>query len=206
MRAEVTVNRRAFMIVSALAAFLGGAAANAAEAPTSWDIDRVLGKKDAPVTIYEYSALTCSHCAAFHRDVLPRIKKEWIETGKAKLVYRDFPFEKIGLLAALVAHCGGDERYFAFVETLFRAQDDWSRAQNPAQVLQNIAQLGGIPADRFKACVGDQKTIDAILARAKEGREKYAIKATPTFVIGDEKIEGSGSFETFDAALKKASK
>src|SRR5712672_1410926 len=91
--------------------------------------DRVLGKADAPITIIEYASLTCPHCAHFEVDVLPKLKAKWIDTGKAKLVLRDFPLDEPALRAAMVARCAPPERFFGFIDALFQGQNAWARPE-----------------------------------------------------------------------------
>ncbi len=102
-----------------------------AKTPTVTAQDRVLGKADAPVTLIEYASLTCPHCGAFEKEKLPQIRKEWIDTGKVKLIYRDFPLDRNALLAATIARCAPPDRYFAFIESFFDDQAHWVLAQDP---------------------------------------------------------------------------
>lgn len=111
-----------------------GSRADVALAKVTAD-DKVLGDRDAPVTMIEYSSLTCPHCAHFHTDVLPRIKKEYIDTGKVKLVLRDFPLNQPALIAAQIAHCVPEDRYFGFVSVLFETQAAWAISEDPAAAL-----------------------------------------------------------------------
>ncbi len=166
--------------------------------------DMVLGDPNAPVTMIEYSSLTCPHCAAFHRDTLPRIKQEFIDTGKVKLIYRDFPFDGVALGGAMLARCVPTERYFGFMETLFATQSNWAYSKNPLQALMNLAQLAGIPQDKFQACLSDQQVMEGIKAKQQEGQEKFGIESTPSFVIGDKVISGNQPFDNFAQALRAA--
>lgn len=166
--------------------------------------DMVLGNPDAPVTVIEYSSLTCPHCAAFHRTTLAQIKKEWLETGKAKLVYRDFPLDGIALGAAMLARCVPTERYFGFLDTLFQTQQQWAYSKNPLGALQNLAGLAGLPEDKFQACLSDQKMMADIKAKQKAGADEYKIESTPTFVIDGKTILGNQPYEVFAEALKAA--
>ena len=104
--------------------------------------DRSLGDANAQVTITEYSSLTCSHCMVFHRDILPDIKKHYIDTGKVKLVFRDFPLGGLAMAAAMMARCAAPERYFGIIEILFRGQSDWANSKNPMEALTRIGRLG----------------------------------------------------------------
>ncbi|MEO1016868.1 MAG: thioredoxin domain-containing protein, partial [Pseudomonadota bacterium] len=106
--------------------------------------ERILGDPNAPVEIIEYSSLTCPHCASFHTDTLPSIKEDYIDTGKAKLVMRDFPLNEPAVKAAVVAHCAGDERYFRFLDALFKNQMTWAQTADVDTALVQFAKLGGL--------------------------------------------------------------
>ncbi|KZD12495.1 DsbA family protein [Oceanibaculum pacificum] len=167
---------------------------------------RILGNADAPVEILEFSSMTCPHCGRFHRETLGQIKKNFIDTGKVKLVLRDFPFDGLALRASMLARCAPPERYHAFVETLYHNQDAWSRAADPMAALAQIAKLGGMNQQQFEACMADEKLLDGILQGRLEAQNKYNITSTPTFVIrakGEEKtISGAQPYEEFEKVLK----
>lgn len=163
--------------------------------------DMVLGNPDAPATIVEYSSLTCPHCASFHAETLPKIKQEWIETGKAKLIYRDFPLDGVALGAAMLTRCVAPERYFGFLETLFSTQKTWAYSKNPLAELSRLATLAGIPQDKFQACLSDQQMMAGIKAKQNEGQEKFQITSTPTFVVNGKVIAGNQPYEAFAQAL-----
>src|SRR6202043_2659455 len=115
--------------------------------------DRILGNPEAPITIVEYASLTCPHCAHFANDILPEIKKEWIDTGKAKLVLRDFPLDEPALRAARIARCAPPERYYAFADTFFSAQEKWVRSGDYREALARLAKLGGMGQAEFDTCI-----------------------------------------------------
>jgi protein-disulfide isomerase len=186
-----------------LTPILGGPA-RAAEAPSVTPNDYVLGKTDAPVTIIEYASLTCPHCAAFDRDTLPKIKENWIDTGKAKLVFRDFPLDGWALRAAMVARCAPPERYFGFIDALFQGQGVWARASNPEAALGRLAKLGGISDDRFQSCMKDEKLADTVAASRLTAEKQYGVESTPTFFINGVKLVGEQSYGDFDKALTAA--
>jgi protein-disulfide isomerase len=166
--------------------------------------DRILGDPNAPVTIIEYSSLTCSHCRQFHVEILPKIKKNYIDTGKVKLIYRDFPFDQTGLLATVMARCAPPERFFGFVNVLFQQQSNWSRSKEPFKALSRIGKLGGLNPSDFEACLKNQALFDGIVEKRLDGQKKFDVKATPNFIIdGDHKIVGSQPFEDFDKILSK---
>ncbi|WP_366554088.1 DsbA family protein [Aquibaculum sediminis] len=167
--------------------------------------DRVLGESEAPVTIIEYSSLTCPHCARFHREILPEVKSEWIEEGRAKLAYRHFPLDGLALRAAMVANAMPTDRaFFAFIEVLFETQAQWSQAQDPLEALARHAQLAGLSQERFNAAVEDEPGMNAILEGFVEARDEFGVNSTPTFFANGEKVEGVGDYESFARVLDAA--
>lgn len=166
--------------------------------------ERVMGDPNAPVTMIEYSSFTCPHCRHFHTEILPKIKKNYIDTGKVKLVFRDFPFDQLGLMAVVMTRCAPPDRYFSFVDVLFQQQASWSRSKNPMEDLSRIGKLGGMNPSDFEACLKNQPLIDAIIEKRLDGQKKFDVNATPTFIIDDDhKIVGSQPYEEFDKILSK---
>ncbi len=204
------MKRRDILILSAATAGwsalwrlgLGPRPARAAE--ELFDDDRILGEADAPVTIIEFSSLTCPHCATFHKDTLPRVKEDWIAKGQARLVYRHFPLDGLALRAAAVANCIEGDRHFAFLDALFRGQLAWSRADDPISALAQLAALAGLDRGRFDACIADQGEMDRILARTQHARDTYDIESTPTFVVNGRKVQGALGYDEFNEALEAA--
>jgi protein-disulfide isomerase len=170
--------------------------------------DRVLGNPDAPITIIEYASLTCPHCAEFDRDTLPKLKASWIDTGKAKLVFRGFPLNQQDLRAQILSRCAPPDRFFAFIDTLFQNQRSWAMAdlEQTTASLANIGRLGGVSADQFKACLDDGKLADAIQAQAFTAEKSYKVNSTPTFFINGTLMDPNGAqpFEVFDKVLTAA--
>ena len=166
--------------------------------------DIVLGDPAAPLTIIEYSSLTCPYCANFHQETLPRIKKEFIDTGRVKWIYRDFQLDARGQMAAMVARCTAEERFYPFLDVLFRQQSVWARSAEPRAVLIQIAKFGGISEEQLNACWQDTALYDSILQSYNRGVTEYRIQSTPTFLINGEKITGAQPFETFAKAIKDA--
>ncbi len=165
--------------------------------------DMTLGDKNAPVTVYEYASLTCSHCAEFSKDTFPLVKKNYIDTGKVYYVLRDFPFDPVATAAFMLAHCAGPERYFGFVEVLFATQEQWAFAPTPMEGLKNIAKQGGFSDEKFEACMKDQTIFNHVKSVADRGGQQFGVRSTPTFFINGEKIEGAIPYAEFEAALKK---
>jgi protein-disulfide isomerase len=195
----------------ALAAFalLGGitvaaSPAHALEAPQVRQNDRVLGKADAPITIFEFFSLTCPHCADFEEHTYPKLKAEWVDTGKAKIVYRDYPLDQNALKAAMVARCAPPERYAAFVEVLFKQQEVWGVQRDPTDSLKKIAALGGVGADQFDKCINDQDLSKQIVADEYEAQTKYGVDSTPTFFVNGKKVVGALPYDDFVKELNGA--
>src|SRR6185437_4453990 len=140
------------------------APAQAESAPQQRPDDRVLGKADAPVTMFEFFSLTCPHCAEFEAETYPLVKKNWVDTGKAKIVYRDYPLDQNALKAAMVARCAPPDRYAAFVEVLFQQQSVWGVQRDPTEALKKIAALGGLGAAQFDKCINDEALQKSIVA------------------------------------------
>lgn len=200
--------RRPLRLVALIFALLAPAAVLAADKVEMDPIDQVLGKADAPITIIEYASTTCGHCATFHKTILPRIKSEWIDTGKARLIYRDLPTGPAALSvgASMIAHCAGPERYFGLLGYLFAQQDRWMSSKNPLDELKRIAAFAGMAGEQVDACLKRSDLAQAIQARAQKGTQKYGVDSTPTLVIDGKTIAGPGSYEQVDQALKAASK
>lgn len=163
-----------------------------------------MGKANAPVTMIEYSSLACPHCAAFHRDTLPKIKTEYIDTGKVRLIYRDFPLGTPALAASMVARCAGRDKFFGFLEILFRSQAQWSRSSNPLEGLSQVARFGGMSKADVKSCLKAQSLLEKIQAVAAQAQETMQVNSTPTFFIGKERISGAQPFEKFKNVIERA--
>jgi protein-disulfide isomerase len=168
------------------------------------DGERILGQPEAPITIIEYSSLTCPHCASFHKDTLPTIKKNWIEPGKARLVYRDFPLDGLALRAAALAQCVEGEAYFGFLDALFRGQSRWARAKDPTAALAQLARLAGIDQKTFDGCISDKDVMDRLLKQKVEGTQAYDIESTPTFIINGRRVAGALKPQQFEKILAEA--
>jgi protein-disulfide isomerase len=176
--------------------------ARAGESPLFPD-DRIMGQADAPITIIEYSSLTCPHCAKFHADTLPKIKESWIAKGKARLVYRHFPLDGPALRAALVADCLKGDRYFAFLDLLFKSQKRWAKSKDPVKSLSQLAKLAGMNDETFQACISNEAEMNRILERLQDAKRTYGVTSTPTLIVNGRKVEGAQGYKQLEAIFEK---
>jgi protein-disulfide isomerase len=164
-------------------------------------VEGTVGDPAAPVTMIEYSSLTCPHCASFHTDTLPGLKERYIDTGKVRLVVRDFPLDEVALKAAVIAHCAGPERYPRFVDVFFTQQQSWARAQDPVAALKQLARLGGLGEAEIEACLADEAMEKAVLQTRLDGQRQFDIRSTPTFIIGGKAYPGNRTVDEFAALI-----
>ena len=198
------------MILTAFLLVVGSALSGVAHADIAKFEDSikpaVVGKANAPVTIIEFASLGCPHCARFHHDTYPKLKKEYIDTGKAKLIFTDFPLGTPALAASMIARCAGPERYFGFIDMFFRAQQQWSRANNPLEALKKVARFGGFSGEDVDACFKQQALIDHIQKMARKATEDHQINSTPSFLVNGKKISGNLPYDEFRAIIEDALK
>jgi protein-disulfide isomerase len=163
--------------------------------------DRILGRPDAPITIVEYASLTCPHCAHFTNAVLPELKKKWIDTGKAKLVLRDYPLDEPALRAAMIARCAPSDRFYAFIDTFFASQEKWVMSRDYLEALARIAKLGGMSREDFDACLKNTDLENKIVEGRLVATKELDVNSTPTFFINGAKFTGVPTAEEFDKKL-----
>jgi len=163
--------------------------------------DRILGNPDAPITIVEYASLTCPHCAHFTKDVLPELKKKWIDTGKAKLVLRDYPLDEPALRAAMIARCAPPDRYYAYIDTFFGSQEKWVTARDYRDALARLVKLGGMSREEFDNCLKNTALENKIVEDRLIASKELDVNSTPTFFINGTKFTGAPTVEEFDKAL-----
>ena len=162
-----------------------------------------VGAPDAPVTLIEFFSLTCPHCEWFHKNIYNRLKSDYVDTGKVRFVARDFPLNAPALQAAVLAHCAGRDRYFAFVDVLFQTFDDWAGSGQYTEKLAQIGELGGVSRDRFDECLADSDLENAIFQSIASAQAEYEVDSTPTLVVNGEKYEGRMTFEAFAAHIDR---
>jgi protein-disulfide isomerase len=166
--------------------------------------DKVLGRADAPVTIVEYASATCPHCAAFHKDVFPQLKSEFIDTGKVKFIFREFPFDDLALAAFMLARCAPPEKYFPMIDVLFEQQKVWA-SKDARTELAKIAQLAGIGQDGFDKCLKNEDLAKGIMAIRDKAANTYGVEATPTFFVNGKELRGEHSIDQFRKLIGAAS-
>ena len=166
--------------------------------------DMALGPANAPVTITEFASMTCPHCAAFNETVFPKIKSEYIDTGKIRYVFREFPLDIKAAAGSMLARCIAKDdagKYFAVIDMLFKQQNDWV-LKNTTETLIRIGKQAGLSQQVIEECLKDQALLDKIAADQKYASEVLKVDSTPTFFINGEKIKGEASFAEFDKRIK----
>ncbi len=167
--------------------------------------DRILGDPSAPVTMIEYSSLTCPHCARFHTQTMPQVKKEWVETGKVRVIARHYPLDRLALFAALVAEClESNDSYFAFIHLLYKDQSRWARAGDPVGEISQRAKLVGLGQEDIERCISDESARRRIIEKMTEGRDSLGVNSTPTILVDGEKVRNS--YDEITDALNDAYK
>lgn len=169
--------------------------------------DIVEGAADAPVTIVEYASMTCSHCAAFHQDVYPTLKKNYIDTGKAKFILREFPLDPLAAAAFMLARELGDKRD-ATVDLLFSQQKNWAFIDKPLDGLANVLKQAGIGQEKFEAVLKDKALYENVNKVRDRAAQKFGVNSTPTFFINGDKYTGEIGVADLDKiiAAKSAAK
>jgi protein-disulfide isomerase len=178
----------------------------ASSVDTSGVIDMALGNPDAPVTVVEYSSFTCPHCATFNQGVFRQLQENYIDTGQIQYIKREVYFDAYGLWAALVARCGGPERYHGIVDMLYQDQRDWAGSSDGAVVAENLRRIGrraGMDNEQLDACLADRDKATALMEVYRVNAEQYGIRSTPSFVINGQTF-GNMSFADFEAAIADA--
>jgi protein-disulfide isomerase len=162
--------------------------------------DMSVGDEKAPVTIIEYASMTCPHCANFHEITYPELKKKYIDTGKVRFIFREFPLDQLAAAAFMLARCGGKERYFPMVETLFQQQSTWS-VPRPLQPLMAIGKQAGLSEAGFNECLKNQQVLNGIEDVRQRAAKKFNVQSTPTFFVNGKQLRGSVTLAEFEKAM-----
>jgi protein-disulfide isomerase len=165
--------------------------------------DLALGPVDAKVTVVEYASMTCGHCAHFTKDVWPNFKQKYVDTGKVRYVFREFPLDNLAAAASMLARCTGQDKAFPLIEVLFEKQQEWAFGEgNPVPRLFEIAKQAGFTQESFDKCLTDQKLLDEITAGRTRASDVFGVSSTPSFYINGKKLDGAPTMEKFDAMIE----
>ena len=214
----ITITRRAFTTtalsltgLAALAGFSPLRLITSAMAQSAADVakpvslpDMAIGPADASVTITEYASMTCPHCAAFNAEVFPKIKAAYVDTGKVRYIFREFPLDIKAAAGSMLARCIAKDdasKYFTVLDLLFKQQNDWVM-KNTTETLTRIGKQAGLSQQAVEDCLKDQALLDKIAADQKYATEVLKVNSTPTFFINGEVIKGEASFDEFDKKIK----
>lgn len=204
--------RRDTLILAAsatIASSMGFGAAQAQEGTTK-DVnalanvaipDKVLGSADAKVTVIEYASPTCPHCAAFHNDVYPAFKTEYIDSGKVKFILRPFIRNLQDAVVFLLAEAAGEAKYHQVVETYFKTQATWGMAEKPRAALLDVAKQLGFTEESFDAALANQELFDAMKKMQEQATDEFKLEGTPTFYINGKQLTGDKSLEQLKAEI-----
>ena len=167
--------------------------------------DFVIGEEDAPITIIEYASMSCSHCANFHNDTLPDLKKEYIDTGKVKYAFRDFPYNYPALLGSMVMRCIPQEVRYDYMNALYKLQKNWvsQESDKTTQELYKIMQSGGMTKEEFDSCINNTDLENKILQGIMDAQEEFGVKSTPSFLINGILVAGNKSIKDFRQIIDK---
>jgi protein-disulfide isomerase len=205
MEVALPLSRRqalAGLVSLALAAPAAAQGLNLAELGSPGPLgDKMLGSDKAPVTVIEYASVTCQYCAIFHAEVYPKLKEKFIDTGKVRFIFREFPTGPVNASIAgfMLARCSGD-KYFPLVEAMMEQQRSW--IEKPYDGLLRIARQAGMSQEGFETCLKDRKLAEEIGNSARRASEKFGVESTPTFFVNGTKIVGAQPLATFEKAIE----
>ena len=166
--------------------FAANAQSSDADAGAAEIIDMVQGAEDAPITVIEYASFTCPHCARFHSDVYKLLRKNYIDTGKVKFIFREVYFDKYGMWASMIARCSGPDRFFGMTDLILNSQSTWARAGDDlaiVEALRKIGRLSGMQDAALDSCLQDGEKLRAMVGWYKENAQRDGIQSTPSFLI-----------------------
>ena len=164
--------------------------------------EQVLGDPNAPVTIVEYASLSCSHCREFHEKTFPEVKKRYIDTGKVRFIFRDFPLDQYATAGSMMARCAGEGKYFPVIAAFFAQQQGLLTAQDPFEWLQNFGKQVGFTKESLEACLSNQELMDNVIAVRQRASEKFGVSSTPTFFINGKVVRGGITIEEFEKEIE----
>jgi protein-disulfide isomerase len=159
--------------------------------------EMVMGNEKAPITVIEYASMTCPHCAHFSEATFPELKKRYIDTGKVRFMFREFPLDQLAAAGFILARCAGPDKYFALIETLFAQQRDWV-VQKPLAPLMAIAKQAGLSQQAFETCLDNREMLEGLEKVRNQAAEKFGVNATPTFFVNGKRLSGSLTIEEME--------
>jgi len=163
--------------------------------------DMALGDPKAPNVMIEYASMTCTHCQRFHTDVYPKLKSQYIDTGKVYFIFRDFPLDSLARAAIIIAHCAPKERFFPLVDLMFDHQDQWAFVADPKTALINLVKQAGFTEDSFNACLTNQQLLDGVNWVQDRAEKLFGVGSTPTFFVNGKKLTGEQTIDQLAAAF-----
>ncbi len=163
--------------------------------------DQILGADNAPVTVIEYASVTCSHCAHFAETTFPQLKAKYIDTGKMRYIFREFPYDPVAAGAFMLARCAPKDKFFPMIELLFKTMNQWA-VERPLAPLLAVAKQAGFTEDSFKACLANQQVLDGIEWARDRAANKFKVESTPTFFVNGQKLSGAMSIDAFDKVIE----
>ena len=201
LRREIALRTCVLLLVVMIT---GGLSVFANKAPLAGEAgaELALGATDAPVTIVEYFSFSCPHCARFHRENFPRLKRDYIDGGKVRFVFRDFPLNLAALTAARMTHCVAPDRYFEIVDLFWRSWDDWIDIPDPTSALLGYLRDAGLSDAALERCENDTSLEKRVLNAYLEGSRDHGVDRTPTFLINGRKYVGMASYPRLTAILE----
>jgi protein-disulfide isomerase len=165
--------------------------------------ERVLGKANAPVTVIEYVSLTCPHCANFQKNLFPRVKKEFIDTGKVRYIVREFPIGHTSGTAAIINRCAPEDKYFFLLNQFLTRQPEWVSQEVRPDAIYSVAKSSGMSRETFDKCLSNQTIIDGLTEVKQRGRQ-FGVIGTPTFFINSRKAQGEVTYDEIKALIEQA--
>ena len=191
------LSRILFALLLIFGAPLAGARAEVSD-------EKVLGDPGASVTIIEFASLSCPHCAEFHKTRFDWLKENYIDTGKVRFIFRDFPLNRPALLGSMVAHCADPSKYFAYLSLLFKNQEKWAFSQPVEEQLVKLARVSGMGQEKLLNCLQDEALAEKIIQSRLDSQNTYNIESTPSFLVGDQLIVGVPSEERLRELIEGA--
>jgi len=167
--------------------------------------DIVIGDADAPNTIVEYASMTCPHCANFYTEVFPEVKAKYIDTGKARFIFREFPLDGLALAASMLARCAGNDRFYPMIDGMFETQETWAvPGEDGKNKLLFIAKQAGFSQEKYDKCVGDEELANKVIEQRRRAHEEFGVDSTPSFFINGKRLKGA-TLKDFEAAIEGGS-